>query len=175
MKPEKLTIEHLAPYLPNKLKWIFGGDDAIHEVVGLEMSWEGLHLISPDGSFGRCEIERGKPILRPLSDFSEEEWMNIFLSCCHEHVIELWEFIGVELKIHTTGRVVRLYDANKGMGIIIPKVTLISYAIGSKGIGNHGGHLFDCDKFFKEIYKLHGDIHGFIDENLAIDINTLEL
>lgn len=170
----KLTIEHLAPYLPYKPKWMFEGDGDIHEVVGLEMSWEGLLLISPDGSFGRCEIDRGKPILRPLSDFSEEEWMNIFLSCCHEYVIELWESIEVELKTHITGRVVRLYDANKGMGIIIPKGTLISYSIASKGIGNHVGCLFDCGKFFKGIYKLHGDIHGLIDENLAIDINTLK-
>src|SRR5690554_4249421 len=69
----KLKIEHLAPYLPNKLKWVFGGDDAIHEVVGLEMSWKGLHLLSPDGSFGRCEIDRGKPILRRPENVSKEE------------------------------------------------------------------------------------------------------
>lgn len=63
-----LELKHLAPYLPYGLKITFEADEYTHEVVGLNISREGLELISPFGDYGRAEISISKPILRPLSD-----------------------------------------------------------------------------------------------------------
>ena len=68
----KLELKHLAPYLPYGLKWVFEGDDVVHEVSGLDISAFGVQLISDD-DFGKCTLENGKPILRPLSSMSLEE------------------------------------------------------------------------------------------------------
>ncbi len=34
----KLSITHLAPYLPYGLKWKFDGEDLTHDVVGLDIT-----------------------------------------------------------------------------------------------------------------------------------------
>lgn len=69
---ERLTIKELAPYLPYKLQWVFEGSDDVHEVVGLDITDFGVHIISPYGDSGRCSVKDGKPILRPLSYLTEE-------------------------------------------------------------------------------------------------------
>ena len=69
---EKLTIKELAPYLPYELQWVFEGSDDVHEVVGLDITDFGVHIISPYGDSGRCSIKEGKPLLIPLSQLTEE-------------------------------------------------------------------------------------------------------
>lgn len=69
---EKLTIKELAPYLPYKLQWKFEGSDEVHEVMGIDITDFGIHLFSPYGDYGKCRINEGKPLLRPLSSLTEE-------------------------------------------------------------------------------------------------------
>ena len=65
----KLEIKYLASYLPYKLKYKFESEDFFHEVIGLDITNNPVKLISPFGDFGSCEINVGKPILFPLSQF----------------------------------------------------------------------------------------------------------
>ena len=65
----KLELKHLASYLPYKLKYKFESEDFFHEVIGLDITNNPIKLISPFGDFGSCEINVGKPILFPLSQF----------------------------------------------------------------------------------------------------------
>lgn len=69
---EKLTIKELAPYLPFKLQWTFDGSDNAHEVMGIDITDFGVHLFSPYGDYGKCRIDEGKPLLRPLSSLTDE-------------------------------------------------------------------------------------------------------
>ena len=70
---EKLELKHLAAYLPYNLKVTFEHDEEhTHDLVGLNYNWQGVDLISQFGDFGRSEIEKAKPILRPLSDLANE-------------------------------------------------------------------------------------------------------
>lgn len=69
MKSKK--FENISAYLPYKLKWHFEGEDHFAEVVGLDLTNEGLHLISAFGDFGRSSIETGKPLLFPLSSLTK--------------------------------------------------------------------------------------------------------
>jgi len=71
-KMERLTIKEISPYLPYGLKWIFEGSDDIHEVMGIDTTDFGIHLFSPYGDYGKCRIYEGKPLLRPLSQLTEE-------------------------------------------------------------------------------------------------------
>jgi hypothetical protein len=71
----KLELKHLAPYLPYGLKVRFDvekyKDNHQHDLVGLE-----LDLVKVKTHIGIVldfpEIERIKPILRPLSDLTKE-------------------------------------------------------------------------------------------------------
>lgn len=72
MNNEKLTIEHLAPYLPYGLRFTDG--ILIAELVELSST----EAICHDNSIGISRIPltsvRCKPILRPLSDLTKEEY-----------------------------------------------------------------------------------------------------
>lgn len=69
-KEELLKI--YSAYLPYKLKIGFEGDDYEHLLVGVDLCNEGLQLISPFGDFGRCEIDKPKPVLYDLSYLTKE-------------------------------------------------------------------------------------------------------
>lgn len=69
---ERLTIKELVPYLPYKLQWKFEGSDEVHEVMGIDITDFGVHLFSPYGDYGKCRINEGKPLLRPLSSLTKE-------------------------------------------------------------------------------------------------------
>lgn len=64
-KDELLKI--YSAYLPYGLKIGFEGEEHEHSFVGLELSNEGVMLISPFGDFGRADIQKCKPILYDLS------------------------------------------------------------------------------------------------------------
>ncbi|ROI05475.1 hypothetical protein EGI16_03555 [Chryseobacterium sp. G0240] len=71
-KEELLKI--YSAYLPYGLKIGFDGEDHEHSFVGLELSNEGVMLISPYGDFGRADIEKCKPILYDLSYLTRDEF-----------------------------------------------------------------------------------------------------
>ena len=93
----KLELKHLAPYLPYELKYFFKG--SVQEIRTLE-----------SGDLGKIMLEwfneSKKPILRPLSDLTEEIEVNgnkfipyedDYLSdamCSYENLEFLCEYIG---------------------------------------------------------------------------------
>ena len=62
---EKLTIEHLAPYLPYGLNVMY--DDSIWIITGYDNMGCSFDLYKEDG-FMKVDDELIKPILRPMSD-----------------------------------------------------------------------------------------------------------
>tara|TARA_Y100001951_G_C11295119_1_gene275015 strand:- start:2421 stop:2936 length:516 start_codon:yes stop_codon:yes gene_type:complete len=67
----KLEIKDLVPYLPYKLKITFDGNEYVHELVGLDISLNGLKLISPFNDYGTAKLEDSKPLLHPLSRLTD--------------------------------------------------------------------------------------------------------
>jgi hypothetical protein len=51
----------------------FDSDEHEHDLVGVELSRNGVHLISPFGDSGWAEIGKFKLLLRPLSDLTTEQ------------------------------------------------------------------------------------------------------
>ncbi|HET8735910.1 MAG TPA: hypothetical protein VFM69_04885 [Pricia sp.] len=154
---ETLKIEHLAPYLPHKLKFYW------EEAGGYELyslSEDGIVLFEPISEsyleFDSHELDglkiAVKPILRPLSDLtlslyfelSNKEPKNDFGICCGK-------YNGLHDKrdyIHHQGYTSRKYFLDNGIGSM-PYRTV---------------------KFF---FEHHFDVFGLIDNNLAIDINQI--
>ena len=69
---DNLTLEHLSAYLPYGLEITFEGDEYIHSMVGVEDTTNGIILISIFNDYGRCDISKVKPLLRPLSQLTQE-------------------------------------------------------------------------------------------------------
>lgn len=69
---QKIELKHLAAYLPFKI-------DVIHHVYG-KIKLEGLYLWGHlyNNEYGEIELEEIKPILRPLSDLTKEEYSGIY-------------------------------------------------------------------------------------------------
>ena len=63
-----LQLKQIASYLPYGLKWEFEGEDFTYEVVGLDITNKGIKLESPYYDYGFCSLDKGSPILRPLTD-----------------------------------------------------------------------------------------------------------
>lgn len=72
MEELQITVEQLKNYLGTDLKITFDSDGLPHDFVGLDMSNEGVHLISPFGDFGRTSLPNIRPICYRLSDLDKE-------------------------------------------------------------------------------------------------------
>lgn len=68
---KKLELKHLAPYLPYRLKMAFNGDDYEHELIGLDITFNAVKLLSPFNDHGSTSLEASKPLLHPLSRLTE--------------------------------------------------------------------------------------------------------
>jgi len=164
---DKLKLEHFAGYLPYGLKTRIKHVNHFNKITISELT----PIVIVDWQRGNFSL---KPILRPMSDLTKDEWLKIFISCFPERSLEVMGQLNLDVYLKPRSGTVWLYDVDKGMSIIIPKDHHISYSIKSKTIGFTRGYCFDTLKFFKELYKLHADIDGLIEQGLAIDINTLE-
>lgn len=128
---EKLTLEHLAGYLPYGLKIRTSYDDFKTINNSKTMVAQDLgRLIKNINNF------KFKPILRPLSDLTENE-MNV------------------------------LSNLHSDRGKKVEKLSDLTFYYGNVT------DLEEIKNVFNYLYKKHFDIHGLIDKNLAIDINTL--
>ena len=73
----KLELKHIAPYLPYGICWKFESEDFTQDVIGLDITHEGVKLESPYYDFGSCSLNEGQPILRPLSSMTKEEFSEL--------------------------------------------------------------------------------------------------
>ena len=165
----KLELKHIAPYLPYGLKWEFEGGDLPHEVVGLDITYTGVSLLSPDNESTCCTLIDGKPILRPMSDVVKD--------------------IGGVVPAKELGKLVISVQKPNNLLVDSNGVPKIDYKIITKPFGevlkvtNCDSWLiylsFDeplrCHYYIIEyLLKHHFDVFGLIEEGLAIDINTIE-
>lgn len=71
----KLTLQHLAPYLPYGLKCKLDTGE-IEQLLGLEQEFESPDWGAMFKEFGTWPLDRIKPILHPLSDLTKEITVN---------------------------------------------------------------------------------------------------
>jgi len=166
-----LTVEILSNYLPYGLQaeMLDYKNDYVNKQFDTIV---GLHQWDSNGQFwsvltvggSKPSLNKIRPILRPITSFTNEEWKEIFISCCKKI-----ESLKDDLQVYVSRRSVRLYDDFKGWGLVHPKRTIFKFSIGKNGISNEFGYAFDYEKFFKEIYKRHGDLNYLIKDGIAIN------
>jgi hypothetical protein len=126
----KLEIKHLAPYLPYELKYKFNNTIYYYQ-----------HC-----STREFDYENSKPILRPLSDLTNEIEVNgeKFVPINNIHLADEEGYFGCG----------SLDDIQQL--IISQPIKKIPYC------------------FVEKLLEWHFDVFGLIENNLAIDINTLK-
>lgn len=135
----KLELKHLAPYLPYGLKIMYTQRNEKHDLY--------FHNITAICT----EQNHLKPILRPLSDLTNEIEIEgkIFVPKCElDCICRDLEFYSFNFKYFTVGN----QDKNYGQEY----------------------DLIDIYNVMQKLFEWHFDVFGLIENGLAIDINTLE-
>lgn len=160
---KRLTIKEVTPYLPFKLQWKFEGSDDIHEVMGIDITDFGIHLFSPYGDYGKCRIYEGKPLLRPLSQLTEEI----------EHNGE--RFVPID-RINNYGKTSGLQPVSYGICDRDINPNLTTYGGGSwEGGIEEDISTFQFYRLYEKLFEWHFDVFGLIDRNLALPIDGKEV
>ncbi len=145
----ELTIEHLAPYLPYGLKLI---DHMGNKCNISYLSTKRIAFIDING-YGdvqklnwRYASGKIKPILRPLSDLTKEIEVNVEKLIVADIIFPKEEYkTDFERKVD----------------------------IGALQLQNAISHSCTFFSVVQVLFKYHFDVFGLIENNLAIDINTL--
>ena len=159
----KLELKHLAPYLPYDLKWQqFWTDNQIHTDI-MDVILIGNNCITfknapdhyLDGEGNECT---SKPLLYPLSYLTKE--------------IE-----------HNGEKFVPIYEAVGSGKLRCEEIKIYGKAIQVTNIPDPNSHILDengqvhpsCSIYiYQRFFEWHFDVFGLIEQNLAIDINTLK-
>lgn len=147
---ERLTIEHLAPYLPHGLVWAVktgkGYSRKTTTSIHLDSLLNGTHVTFEGEDYSKDINKTGyKPLLRPLSDLNK--YKDIHEKLEEMSVIEWLEETYETHDLHIEAK--RLMEDKKWL--------------------NHLSHLL-----FIELTSMRFDIYGLIEKSLAVDVNTLE-
>lgn len=148
----KLTIEHVLGYLPYNLE--FMTDKGKWVLDSLEKGgWtvEGRKAMFVD----KMALQSIKPLLRPLYDLTDAEWLQVFQAGFDNSGFD-----------HSSqfSKIVAKID---GSASVLYRGTVIRF-IKSELSFHHWPIKFNQLLAFREIYKLHGDIEGLIEQGLAI-------
>lgn len=180
----KLTIEHLAPYLPYGLKVTFRGEEEIKfDLVGIVLSTDPLQVISDDGYFGHAPVEKCLPILRPLSQLTQEIEHNGERFVPFERIasIESPNITGANKKIHSITRFnrgVSFSSRQKGVSYkyegVTVEITHFNGAVFHKRVidGNDSwvfSYFHNYPDIIRGLHEWHFDVFGLIDSGLAIE------
>ena len=149
----KLELKHLSPYLPYGLKMKIGYVDKVVSLLGLQIGNHAVNNILVKFKYKKDYLAgylyECKPILHPPSDLTKKIEVNGEKFVPIEKIKHL---LGYKCKVSIN------YDGN-----LIFKVL-------------NGQYLFYSD--FGDVQNIllesHFDIFGLIENNLAIDINTLK-
>ena len=158
MKTEKLELRHLAPYLPHRL-------DMINEKSGRVVTMDALQKLEGDndlaigagnGKWYGLDIWPFKPLLIPLSELTDEQWIKIFKVGCLNAVPPITNnyLEGCTIEHHDMGREVVL-KGRRSISYYWPEVSFASDI------------RFNQLAAFNKLYELHADLHGLIDSGLA--------
>lgn len=142
----ELTIEHLAPYLPHDLEIVVHGDG--WDITGFDIMMNTVKCVNPVSKPRNFRIKDAKPLLRPLSQLTEE--------------IE-----------HGGERFVPLNELNKNFAW--DEVYLVNYA--NSGLGWHIDFSFANTAIpfqnnynaIQKLFEWHFDVFELIDNGLAIE------
>ena len=165
----KLELKHLAPYLPYELKAITTKEGYKNPLYGVIDYWskygnvENEISISSDEGYYLCQPHELKPYLRPMSDLYKERNGKI-------DIVEL-----AKMSLNWDWRL----DRFDGQTVARSGESIFFY--------NDVYNLFELhtskDKYvafnqlqlFEYLFANHYDIYGLLDQNLAININEIEL
>lgn len=152
----KLTLEHLAGYLPYGLKGVdyFQGHTLIRDITVNNV----MSIVDGDTKL--------KPILRPLSDLTKEIEVNgekfVPMKRLKNGGTDLNEYRFIEWKGYSA------IDNEEHETCYCPEtMSFYQFYMGDSRM---------CSNQYEKMQLLlswHFDIHGLIDQGLAIDINTL--
>lgn len=157
-----LTIKHLAGYLPYGLKLTDG--KSITELCA-------SYLLIDDGFKNEftsmCEITSGgkfwiKPILRPLSDLTKH--------CDGLRLVPCEELLKIRFKKHYQEEAISRYK----------EICFNDKKVWFQNIGNYNMDVPSIENIaiqphwvIQKLYEWHFDVYGLIEQNLAIDKNTI--
>ena len=177
MNKEQLTLERTTPYLPYGLKLSIDGEDHTYTMVDYE---GGIYNISIGKVINSWingeEKKRYKPILRPLSQLTEEIEHN------GEKFVPLYA-IGVisgiieDQDVKTINEMVACYEKYYEHGIkdfaYSSSPIFFQYI---EGIFYYGNEMVDYNQFklTMKLIEWKFDVSGLIEKKLAIDVTTLE-
>lgn len=176
---KKLELKHLCSYLPYGLRWRFEGEDITHEVVGLDIIDTGVKLISPYYNYGSCEINNGRPLLRPMSDLYNE----INGSVGIVDVGKMFKPNGIlsyEDCRYSFGWNIHVCDDYQGYEIgWVDSVGWFGIFFDDYDYDNQsdnftGDYLHYNRDVLEYLLRYHFDVFGLIEKGLAIDKNTIE-
>lgn len=142
---KKLELKHLAPYLPYKLKLL-----VVSKTFGINTESKMEEWLIRDATqpfVKRYRVKSVKPILRPLLDLTKEIEVNGD------------KFVPVEKMKRMFGG----HNIYLGFGGVVLSLN------GASGIAITDYPL----KFNSLLFEWHFDVFGLIENDLAIDINTL--
>lgn len=182
---DKITLEELALYLPYGLKYSFDGEDLHHTVIGMDITDMGIHLISPYNDYGTCNINRGKPILRPLSQLTQEIEHNgkNFIPIVELYKIACGNYSDAVVKYVDILSTTEMRHAMKGFsdfyfGIYqsendVRLGTQYHFKLWSTDL--EGRHtivqtVFCQSLLFQKLHEWHFDLHNWIERGLALPI-----
>lgn len=155
----KLELKHLAPYLPYKLKVneiSKGHFTCDGDLVG-ELELTPLNIQRFIGKKPYRVISQ-KPILRPLSELTEENWKN--------EVLGYYADLDIDISIYNSGN-----DNKNDFGLSI--TYKLMGEVFTDLLINRGRTKETPYHFFNWLIENHFDVFGLIEKGLAIDINTL--
>ena len=145
---ERLTIEHLASYLPYSVKVCLSADYS-------EANGDTFTLATDNIDIVEANPKSHKLILRPLSDLTKEIEHNGF------------KFVPVEVIKKEYLHPVKWGSGHIGTGIIYENKMLNMCFIDNEIVG-------ECPlMIYTKLISWHFDVFGLVRKGLAIDINTL--
>jgi hypothetical protein len=174
---EKLELKHLVGYLPYGLRGItaflpntiFIIDGIVKDrIKGFTESGNNVPL--------GCGLVEFKPILRPLSDLTKEIEVN------GEKFVPIGVLLNIALKnVKKEKELEPWYDSNSVCFSAVVKTKKgclnisFDHTDNSFVMINEGRTICVPNQLelFEKLYEWHFDIHGLIENGLAIDINTI--
>lgn len=160
----ELTIEHLAPYLPYGLKLTKNGFTGELQIVNKNGEFKVTCSDWWEGDY--------KPLLHPLSDLTKPI------------TVDGYNYGKEFVPIVELARIGTDHAINEGYEL--GKTNVIKWSRYYFGLKENNDFSFFSDvrggfyeirnqrQLFELLYKWHFDVFGLIDNNLAIDINTLK-
>lgn len=151
----KLGLKHIAPYLPYGLKIKRTLDGSVSELHSLNI---GSRVLTTMG--GNIKYDHCKPILKPLYELTNDE--------LKEELFQYYQALGIDITLVQYDSVndntfdMTLSVTYKLMGDVFTDVLI-----------NRGSTSETPKHIFDWLCEQNLDVFGLIDEDLAIDINTL--